>query len=105
MEEEGPRDKIVKILKKLIKNGLTTISGGNISIKSGDSIYITPKGIDKGNLQQDDIVYTTDGKIWKGKFSPSTEYPFHCIMYVFLFKIVMRHVVILKQLFIHILLH
>ena len=51
-----PRDQIVKIISRIYRSGMTTTSGGNVSIidEAGD-IWITPSGIDKGNLRAEDI--------------------------------------------------
>ena len=52
-----PREQIVTIMRRVYGYGMTTTSGGNISIldESGD-IWITPGGIDKGGLSEGDIV-------------------------------------------------
>lgn len=44
-----PADQITVVISRIYRSGLTTTSGGNISIKdeNGD-IWITPGGIDKG---------------------------------------------------------
>ena len=46
-----PADQLVMFMERIYKNGLTTTSGGNLSIMddNGD-IWITPSGIDKGSL-------------------------------------------------------
>ena len=46
-----PADQITVVISRIYRSGLTTTSGGNISIKdeNGD-IWITPGGIDKGSL-------------------------------------------------------
>jgi ribulose-5-phosphate 4-epimerase/fuculose-1-phosphate aldolase len=46
-----PRDQITLIIARIYKRGLTTTSGGNISVidENGD-IWITPSAIDKGTL-------------------------------------------------------
>jgi len=77
-----PRDQIVLIIKRIYERGLTTTSGGNISITddNGD-IWITPTAIDKGSLRPSDIVcIKVDGTI-KGRHRPSSEFPFHQAIY------------------------
>ena len=77
-----PRDQIIMIINKIYKKGLTTTSGGNISImdESGD-MWVTPSGVDKGNLKPDDIMCVkTNGDII-GPHKPSMEYPFHTAIY------------------------
>lgn len=73
-----PGSQIVTIMNKIYKDGLTTTSGGNISIMDDEgTIWITPAGVDKGSLQPSDIMcITKDGSI-TGKHKPSSEFPFH----------------------------
>jgi L-fuculose-phosphate aldolase len=77
-----PRDQLVAIMNRIYHNGMTTLSGGNLSIKddNGD-IWITPSGIDKGKLTPKDIMCVqADGTII-GPHTPSIEYPFHRKIY------------------------
>ena len=77
-----PRNILVATLQRLYDYGMTTTSGGNISVKDSEgNIWITPGGIDKGSLKPDDIVKVTpDGKII-GNHRPSCELPFHTAVY------------------------
>nr|WP_321357763.1 class II aldolase/adducin family protein [uncultured Draconibacterium sp.] len=77
-----PRDQIIMIIDKIYKGGLTTTSGGNISIidENGD-VWVTPSAIDKGTLRSTDIICVKkDGSI-EGRHKPSSEYPFHIAIY------------------------
>jgi L-fuculose-phosphate aldolase len=77
-----PRDQIVLIISRIYRKGMTTTSGGNVSIidDKGD-IWITPSGIDKGTLRAEDInCIKADGTI-TGKHKPSSEFPFHRAIY------------------------
>ncbi len=76
--QQTPAEKIVTYMTRLYKSGLTNMSGGNLSFKAPDgTIWITPAGIDKGNLTVDDIMYVTpDGRV-HGKHKLSSEYPSH----------------------------
>ena len=42
-------------MKRTYDRGLTTATGGNISMRKGDVMLITPSGKDKGSLSADDI--------------------------------------------------
>ncbi|MBN2012022.1 class II aldolase/adducin family protein [candidate division KSB1 bacterium] len=77
-----PRDQIVDIMNRIYNNGMTTLSGGNLSIRddNGD-IWITPAGIDKGKLQPSDIMCVKKGGAVIGKNKVSSEYPFHRWIY------------------------
>lgn len=73
-----PADQLVMIMERIYGYGMTTTSGGNLSIKddNGD-IWITPAGVDKGSLTDKDIVCVKpDGSV-VGKHRPSSELPFH----------------------------
>ena len=48
-----PSDQIVMMMERIYQYGMTTTSGGNISMvdENGD-IWITPAGVDKGDLSR-----------------------------------------------------
>ena len=77
-----PVEQINMVIRRIYETGMTTTSGGNISVRdrNGD-IWITPSAVDKGTLTVDDIVCVKkDGSI-VGKHVPSSEYPFHKAIY------------------------
>ena len=77
-----PADQLVMFMERIYGYGMTTTSGGNLSIldDNGD-IWITPGSIDKGSLTRNDMVrITPDGQII-GNHKPSSEYPFHQHIY------------------------
>lgn len=48
-----PADQLVMFMQRIYDKGLTTMSGGNLSIRDSEgNIWITPAGIDKGTLSQ-----------------------------------------------------
>ena len=77
-----PREQLVTIMRRVYGYGMTTTSGGNISIRdeSGD-IWITPGGTDKGALTEADIVRVHGEKVVEGVHPPSSELPFHRAIY------------------------
>lgn len=77
-----PRDQLVSIMDRIYHNGMTTLSGGNLSIKDDDgSIWITPAGVDKGSLRPTDIVHVQSDGSLDGLHRPSSELPFHRSIY------------------------
>ncbi len=77
-----PADQLVMFMERIYGYGMTTTSGGNLSIldDNGD-IWITPGSIDKGSLTRKDMVcIKPDGTI-EGIHKPSSEYPFHQHIY------------------------
>ncbi len=77
-----PADRIVTIMDRLYDYGMTTTSGGNLSICDSDgTVWISPSGVDKGSLRREDIMQIrADGTI-VGPHKPSSEYPFHLAIY------------------------
>ncbi|MCB9260482.1 MAG: class II aldolase/adducin family protein [Ignavibacteriales bacterium] len=69
-------------MNRIYNNKMTTLSGGNLSIKdlNGD-IWITPAGIDKGKLAANDIMCVKANGQIIGPHRPSSEYPFHISIY------------------------
>ncbi len=77
-----PADQIVTIMQRLYNYGMTTTSGGNLSIMDSDGVmWISPAGIDKGSLTRDDIVKVLPDGTIEGRHKPSSEYPFHHSIY------------------------
>ena len=82
LEMLHPADQLVMFMERIYGYGMTTTSGGNLSIldDNGD-IWITPGSIDKGSLTRKDMVcIKPDGTIC-GIHKPSSEYPFHQHIY------------------------
>ena len=77
-----PADQICFIMKRIYDQGLTTLTGGNLSIKDADGVmWVSPTGIDKSSLTGEDIVRVyPDGRI-EGKHRPTSEYRIHKRIY------------------------
>ena len=77
-----PADQLVMIMNRIYYYGMTTTSGGNLSIRddNGD-IWITPSGIDKGNLTRADMCQVKPDGTVIGPHKPSVELPFHSEIY------------------------
>ncbi len=77
-----PCEQIVKIIQRIYDFGMTTTSGGNISIKDDEgNIWITPSAVDKGSLNPGDIIKISPDESVEGLHKPSSEYPFHMAIY------------------------
>ena len=77
-----PAELLVNTLQRIYDYGMTTTSGGNISIKDeAGNVWITPSGIDKGTLTPADIMKVTPAGDKIGRHTPSCELPFHCAVY------------------------
>lgn len=77
-----PAEQLVQVMDRIYRQGLTTTSGGNLSVREeGGDLWITPSGVDKGALTPGDIVRVApDGSV-HGRHRPSVELPFHEVVY------------------------
>ncbi len=77
-----PADQLVMFMQRIYDKGLTTTSGGNLSIMDTDgNIWITPASVDKGTLTRKDIVCVHPDGTCEGPHKPSSELPFHASVY------------------------
>lgn len=75
-------EEIVEYYKLLYLRGLTTLLSGNISVRSGDLILITPTSLPKPLLRPEDLVYIDfEGRVVKGTRQPSSEWRMHAAVY------------------------
>ncbi|MBS1794283.1 MAG: class II aldolase/adducin family protein [Acidobacteria bacterium] len=72
----------MQTMERIYHYRMTTTSGGNLSLHDADgSIWITPARVDKGNIRREDIVCVRpDGRV-EGLHPPSSELPFHRMIY------------------------
>jgi len=79
MESAG---KLVEIAKRLYEKNMNAALGGNVSIRQGDEILITPAGINKGFLTEEDVIAVDcDGNVLRGSGRPSSEGKMHYEVY------------------------
>jgi len=77
-----PADQLVMFMQRIYDKGLTTMSGGNLSIMDSDgNIWITPASVDKGALTRRDIICVHPDGTCEGPHKPSSELPFHISVY------------------------
>jgi L-fuculose-phosphate aldolase len=76
------RKEVAFYMRRLYERGLTTSSGGNISIKNEDMMFITPTSYDKGMIRGRHIgIITMDGKNLTTDLQPSMESAMHLAIY------------------------
>ena len=77
-----PADQIVMFMQRGYDKKLTSMSGGNLSIRDNEgNIWITPASIDKGSLTRKDIICVRPNGDCEGPHAPSSELPFHRSVY------------------------
>ena len=76
------REKVAAIMRRLYNNGLTTASGGNVSMRIGERVLITPSQIDKGSITGEQIgVLTLEGSSISSRIKKSMESGMHLAIY------------------------
>ncbi len=81
--EQLLRKKMIKIAKLTYSKGLIAASDGNMSAKiSEDRLLVTPSGLFKGFLEEEDlVVIDRKGNVIKGQHRPSSEMMMHLKAY------------------------
>lgn len=76
------RVQIVRYARRFRTDGLTVGTSGNISVRSGDLVAVTPSGVDYDELTPDLIgVHRIDGTAVEAPLQPTTEMPMHLAAY------------------------
>lgn len=77
------KSEIVKYAKMCYENGLTVGTSGNVSVKEGNLMYITPSALPYNEMTEDDVLVVdlTSGNIIEGSRKPSSETPMHSNIY------------------------
>jgi L-fuculose-phosphate aldolase len=80
---KSERKEVARFMRRLYKHGLTTTSGGNISLKVTDNlIAITPSATDKGRMKWEEVgLLTMKGENLTPDLKPSIESEMHLSIY------------------------
>lgn len=84
MRLRSERSEIVRFGKRMLAAGLTTGTGGNLSIfcRVEGLMAISPSGMEYGEIEPDDVpVVDADGARVDGERKPSSELDFHLALY------------------------
>lgn len=76
------KKEIVETAHMMNRKGLVGTYEGNISVKSGDRVYLTPSGHSKELLTEGQIICTDlSGNVIEGQLKPTSETPMHTKCY------------------------
>ena len=76
------RVEVCEYARRMVADGLVVGTSGNISVRSGDLVAVTPTGVGYANLRPQDVpVVALDGSIVDGKLLPTSELPMHLAVY------------------------
>ena len=76
------KEEIIRVAKWMYDKQMVNAFEGNISVKDGERIYVTPSGKCKGFLTEDMIsVVDGNGQVIEGSYTPSSELKMHLACY------------------------
>ena len=76
------RAQLVSYSARLLADGLAIGSAGNMSVRAGDAVAITPSGITYAEMRPEDVcVVAMDGTELDNSETPSSETPMHLAIY------------------------
>jgi L-fuculose-phosphate aldolase len=79
---EDTKKKLLDICMQMLKNDLVIGSAGNVSIRVGDHVVITPSSIHYTEMSSDDmLVLDLNGNVIEGSKNPSIEFKMHLELY------------------------
>lgn len=77
-EQKKMAEEIAFFMRRLYQQGLTTTSGGNISVRIGNRVLLTPGGTDKARMCADDIgMLDFEGHVLTDGFKATCEAGMH----------------------------
>ncbi len=77
---ENPRELVADVMRLLYSRGLVSVRGGNVSVRDGERIYISPSGMPRHLIEPGDVaVIGLDGGVVEGV--PSSEWRMHVEIY------------------------
>ena len=81
IDEAGLREELVDQYRRAAAVGLNALSSGNLSVRFGDRMLISPSGASGETIAAGSIVEVSlDGR-WRGAVRPSSEWRMHAAIY------------------------
>lgn len=78
VDEAGLRTAMVEAMQSLDARGLNRGTSGNVSVRLGDAMLVTPSGVPPARLTPDAMVRVeADGSVAAGQLKPSSEWRMH----------------------------
>ncbi|GKQ38337.1 class II aldolase/adducin family protein [Streptomyces sp. A012304] len=83
-DEETARawEALVATARRTVADGLVVGTSGNVSVRVGDTVLVTPSGVPYDRLTPDDLTgVDLDGRQVRGTLVPTSELPMHLAVY------------------------
>jgi L-fuculose-phosphate aldolase len=78
----GAREEIVSVCQELSRAGLVTGTAGNVSVRDGNLMAVTPSGVRYAGLTPELVgVHRLDGTAVEAPLPPTSEMPLHLAIY------------------------
>jgi L-fuculose-phosphate aldolase len=82
MRQAQLRQEIVRVCRMLHQKNYLTATDGNVSVRLGDQILLTPSGVNKGMLEEDQVITVDlEGRLLAGTGRPTSELRMHLLVY------------------------
>ena len=82
MRLSDERMAVVEGGRRLAARGLVIGSSGNLSMRAGDQVVVTPTGLEIGDMKPEDMsIVDLDGTWVEGRLKPTSEVPLHLAIY------------------------
>ncbi|PAZ13692.1 fuculose phosphate aldolase [Streptomyces sp. SA15] len=81
-EEANAWEALVATARRTVSDGLVVGTSGNVSVRVGDTVLVTPSGVPYDRLTADDVTgVDLDGRQVLGTLVPTSELPMHLAVY------------------------
>ncbi|MEV5547898.1 class II aldolase/adducin family protein [Streptomyces sp. NPDC052309] len=81
-EEARAWEALVATARRTVSDGLVVGTSGNVSVRVGDTVLVTPSGVPYDRLGPDDVTAVDlDGRQVAGVLVPTSELPMHLAVY------------------------
>lgn len=82
MELQQERRQVADICRRMRRDGLVVGTSGNVSVRSGDLVAVSPSGLDYDEMTPETVgVHRLDGDPVDAPLEPTTEMPMHLAVY------------------------
>ncbi|MBC3192421.1 class II aldolase/adducin family protein [Pseudonocardia sp. C8] len=77
-DHAAARESLCTWSRRMVQDGLVVGTSGNLSVRTGDLIAVTPSGVDYAAMAPDDVVLVDPvGAVVDGTRTPTSELPLH----------------------------
>lgn len=81
-EEASAWEELVATARRTVTDGLVVGTSGNVSVRVGDTVLVTPSGVPYDRLTPDDVTgVDLEGRRVLGRLVPTSELPMHLTIY------------------------